>query len=316
MTTWDSRPPGSLRFLAPIIAVSIVVAASPTVATPQGTAGLADLRQRVEAYQSAWNTHDATAVAAFFSEDADLVLGNLPAIQGREAIKAWWRTYFEKQETERRTTFDVTSARLLTPTGAVVNVSTTTTGRASGGEPSIVEKARATWLLHRDDGDWFIGAMRGLPTEEDRVELTPTLETAKSLRPDIRAFVRAYEDAFDRHDPDALSAFYRDDADIIIRNSPVVHGTQAIQQWWENYFGQPRPYRVQLVLEEIRIVGDDVALLNLVATGAAVETTAEVVPVRSARATWVVVREDGQWLIAALRVLPSKVDRIIRAPGH
>jgi len=294
--------------------MSIVVAASPSVATSQGAADSADLRQRVEAYQSAWNAQDASAVAAFFSIDADLVLGTLPAIRGREAIEAWWRAYFKRQETERRASFDVTSARLLTPTDAVVNVSTTTTGRVGGGEPLIVRKARVTWLLHRDDGNWLISAMRGLPTEEDHVELTATLETAESLRPDIRAFVRRYEDAFDRHDPDALSAFYREDADIIVRNSPVVKGAHAIRQWWENYFSQARPYRVQLIIDEIRIVGDDVALLNFVATGAAAETTAEVVPVRSTRATWVVVREDGQWLIAALRVLPSEDDRIIQAP--
>ena len=304
-----------LKLHTAIVATSIVVAALPGAATAQTTAETAALRQRVEAHQSAWNTHDPTALAAFFSEDADLVLGNLPAVRGRGAIEAWWRSYFESQEPERRITFDVTSARLLTPGVALVDVATIT-GGAGRSEGLPVRKARGTWLLRRDGGEWLISAMRGLPTEEDRVELMPSLETAEALKPQVRAFVAAYEDAFNRHDPDALSAFYRGDADIIVRERPVTQGGQAIRDWWRAYFSQPRPYRALMIIEEIRMMGDDVALLNLIATGATLEATDQPVPIRHARATWVLVREDGEWLIAALRVMPSEKDRVIREPGR
>lgn len=158
--------------------------------------------------------------------------------------------------------------------------------------------------------------MLGLPTEEDRVELVPSFEAAESLRPQLRAFVASYEDVFDRHDPEALSAFYRDDADIIIRDGPVIHGAQAIREWWRVYFSQPRPYRELLIIEQIKTVYENVALLNITVTGAMSEGTDRLQPVRPARATSVVVREDGEWLIAALRLLPGEDDRVVRGQGR
>jgi uncharacterized protein (TIGR02246 family) len=307
----SSRFPAGLKLAAAIIATSTVAAAFPAVATAQTEAETA-LRGRVEAYQQAWATQDPTVVAAFFTEDADFVMGNLPLRRGREEIRDWWRDYFARQESGRGLTLDVNSVRLVTADVAVINVVTTTGGRDSLGQELPARRFRGTWVMRRQTGEWLIAAMRGLPTEEDRIELIASLEVAESLRPQLRAFVAAYEDTFDRHDPDALSAFYRDDADIIVREGPVIHGAQEIREWWRAYFSQPRHYRVLLIIEEIKMMSDNVALLNFTATGAASEVTDQLVPARQARATWVVVREEDQWRIAALRVLPSEDDRVIR----
>lgn len=297
---------------AAILALSFVATAAPGLASVQEVADSATVHDFVMKYQDALSTHDAGAVTAFFSDDADLVPGNLPALHGRAAIEAWWRRYFEREDPGRRGTFDVTALRFLAPDVALVNLEITSGGVGAGGEALAVRKARGTWLMRRHDGQWLIEAVRILPTENDHVELVPSLESAESLRPDLRAFVKAYEDTFDRHDADALTAFYRDDADIIVRNLPVIHGGRAIREWWAAYFGQPRPYRVLLIIEGIRMMSDNVALLDFTATGKLSEATDELLPVRTARATWVVVREDGEWHIAALRVLPSEDDRVVR----
>jgi len=298
------------------IALSVVAAAAPSLAKAQVAADTAILREHVKTYQAAWNTHDPRAVAAFFSEDADMVFGNLPASVGRDAIEGFWRSYFDRQEPQRRATFEVTSARLLTPNVALVNLTSTTGGAADGGEALQVRKARGTWLLRRHGDGWLIEAMRALPTEEDRVELMPSLETAKAVRPNIRALVAAYEDVFNRHDPDALSAFYREDADLIVREGPIIHGAQEIRRWWRAYFSQPQPYRALLIIENIRMMSDDVAVLNVIGSGATLEATDRLLPARAARATWVVRREDGKWLVAALWVLPSEDDRVLRVSSR
>ena len=297
---------------AAVFAATLIATIAPGLATAQEGGDTAALRERVGTYQKVWNTRDATRVAAFFSEDADLVMGNLPRVRGRGAIETLWRAYFERQEPGRQGTFDVLSARLLAPDVALVNVASTTGGAGPGGEALPIRRARGTWLLRSEGGEWIIVAMQALPGEEDRVELVPSLEAARSLRPRLRAFVAAYEDTFDRHDPEALSAFYRDDADILVRNGPLIHGAPAIREWWRTYFSQPRPYRVLLVIQEIEMLSDRVALLNLAVTGALDEATDALTPVRRARATWVVVREDGEWKIAALRMLPGEDDRVIR----
>jgi uncharacterized protein (TIGR02246 family) len=309
-----ARFPDRRKLAAAIVAASTVAAAFPVVATAQADAELSTtaLRERVDAYQHAWATHDPTAVAAFFTADADFVMGNLPSRRGRQEIRDWWRDYFARQEPERDLTVEVSSVRFVTADVAVINVVTTTAGRDSLGEELPARRFRGTWVMRRQRGAWLIAAMQGLPTEEDRVELMATIGAAASLRPQLRAFVAAYEDTFDRHDPEALSAFYRDDADIIVRNGPVIHGAQAIREWWRAYFKQPRPYRVLLIIEEITMMADNVALLDFAVTGATSEATDQLLPVRRARATWVVVREHGEWLIAALRVLPGEDDRVIR----
>lgn len=296
-------------------AVSVVVLvglAGPACrAAVPATEGIPGLDALIDAYERVWDTHDPQALGAFFASDADLVMGNLPAAAGREAIEEWWSRYFARQEPERRLEIEVRSQRRLSEAVALVDVATTT-GDGEGGALAD-RRARGTWVLERgEDGGWLVAAMRGMPTEEDEVELRASLETARRLRPDVRAFAQAYAAVFDRHDPEALTALYLPDADIVVRNAPIVRGREEILEWWRRYFATPRPYRVVLVVDRIRELGEDVVIVELTATGLPDEPQA---PLRSARATWVLRREAGDWRIAALRVLPSEEDRIRRSFG-
>jgi uncharacterized protein (TIGR02246 family) len=152
-----------------IIALNILIAAFSNITVAQTDKDSAAVYEQVEAYQSAWNTHDATALAVFFTEDADFVMGNQPLIRGREGIQNWWRNYFNGQEPERRLSIMVNSVRIITSDVALVNVTTTTGGQDRQGEKLLKRKARGTWVLHRQKGSWLIIAMRGMPTEEDRI---------------------------------------------------------------------------------------------------------------------------------------------------
>lgn len=301
---------------ATIIAATGFTAGLAGVASAQAVGDADAISARVEAYRGAWNTHDPSALAAFFTEDADVVMGNLPGVRGRREIRDWWRDYFERQEPERRLTLDVSPTRFVASDVAVLNVVTATGGRDRQGEELPVRKFRGTWLWRRQSDNWLISAMRGLPYEEDRVVLNSSVEAAKSLRPQIRSFVDTYEEAFNSHDPSAVSGFYNEDAEIIVRNLPATHGRQAIEEWWRTYFSQPRPYRAIFIIDDIRMITPDVALINLTTTGATSQTLGESSAVRYTRATWVTVREARDWRIAALWVLPSRDDRIIRNAGR
>jgi uncharacterized protein (TIGR02246 family) len=312
-----SSGPGLLRAARTWLTVPALCAAgglAPGATSAQTAADSVALRARIEAYRTVWNTHDASALSAFFSDSADLVMGNQPEAVGRQAIRESWRDYFSNQEPERHLTLDVHSVRFVDPEVAVVHVTTTTGGRDREGRALLSRRFRGAWVVQRRSGEWLISAMRGEPTEQDRVVLNESLAAAEELRPGIRAFVDAYEDAFNSHVASAVSAFYADDADIIVRNGPVTHGRQAIQAWWQSYFVESRPYRAIYIVKDIRSVTPDVALVNLVVTGAAVESTAEPAPVRYTRATWLLARdgEGARWLLSAVWVLPSEEDDIIR----
>jgi len=299
-----------------IISIILIVGAFNVIAEAQTVEDSASVYEFVEAYKHTFNTRDAAALSEFFTEDADFLMFNLPEIRGRQAIENVWRSYwqskFNKQEPGRKGKFILNSVRFFSSDVALVNIESITGGRDSLGVELQTRKARGTWLLHRQNGNWLISALCGMPTEKDSVVLGASIETAKTLRPQIRAFVDAYENAFNSHDPSAVSSFYRNKADIIVRNGSLIQGKHAIQDWWGNYFSKPRSYRALFIIDEIRTISDDVVRVNITATGATPGTEGESRPVRQASGMWILVREAGKWHIAALRVLPGKDDCIIR----
>ena len=133
---------------------------------------MAAVRAQVEAYERAWNTHDATAVAAFYSQDADMVMGNGPRIIGRAAIQDWWDKYFRAIDDQRTGTFTIESLRVIAEGVALVNVNTRTGGREGEGDELPTRLARGTWIVVQRDGQWLISALRGFPAEGD-VRLCP-----------------------------------------------------------------------------------------------------------------------------------------------
>jgi uncharacterized protein (TIGR02246 family) len=157
------------------IPVALGVVASVLFLVPSGESvqqavadeALTHVRAQVEAYEDAWNSHDAAAVAAFFTHDADMVMGNGPRIEGREAIAEWWARYFSAISGNRAGTIELESLRLLGPHVALANVNTLTAGRSGNEEELPARRARGTWILTVQDGQWLISALRGLPAEGD-----------------------------------------------------------------------------------------------------------------------------------------------------
>ncbi len=305
-----------VTFTTLIIMANVFTSGPSGIAMAQMVEDSASVYGVVEAYQHTFNTRDAVALSKFFTEDAEVVVGNLLKAKGRQAIENLWRDYwrskFNRQESRRRGTFTINSLRKITDDVAMINLQSVTGGRDTSGTELQTRKARGTWVVYRRNGEWLIASVFMMPAVTDSVVLGASVETAESLRPHIRAFVDAYEDAFNSHDPSAVSTFFRNDADIIVRNKPLVHGRQAIQAWWSSYFATPRNYKVVMIIDEIRAITNDVVQVNLIVTGAIPETKHQPQPLRQASANWILVRESNGWRITAMRVLPGKEDRVIR----
>lgn len=283
------------------------------MAVAQVPSDSAAIRARVAGYLEAWNARDLKGLGSLFAVDADFAMGNVARVHGRTAIERWWQDYFRQQEPERRLRLDIRSLRLLATDAASMSVTSITGGVDAEGRELLERRFRGVWLWHRDGDEWRIAAMRGLPLEEDEVVLNASVEAWETLRPDIRGFVAAYEEALDTRDPEAVSSFYRDDAELTVRDSPTVSGRPAIHDWWRSYFDQARPYRALLIIESVRLITPRVALVNVIGSGASPQG-ADAAPqaVRYTRATWVLTREDDGWKIAELLVLPSEFDEIVR----
>ena len=116
----------------------------------------------------------------------------------------------------------------------------------------------------------------------------------------LRAHAVAIESAINKRDAAALAALFTPDADEINVDGPRNAGRETMRRVWAaDYATWPAARRFTLSVTGIRFVGQEVAI---------VETTAQFNEggVRSTRGTWVCVRQDGKWLISALRVYPAQ----------
>lgn len=115
----------------------------------------------------------------------------------------------------------------------------------------------------------------------------------------LRARVVAFEAAINTRDMAGLAALYASDADLIVIDGPLVAGRASIQAATERDWGTgSATRRITLTVTGIRFIGSDIAVIN---TRARFNEG----PVREDRGTWIAVRQAGNWLIAALRVLPA-----------
>ena len=91
---------------------------------------------------------------------------------------------------------------------------------------------------------------------------------------------------------------------MIVGVLPRVSGRAAIEQSWDQYFsGIDRNRHISISIESMRLLRPDVALLNVdTITGGTHSETNEPLEPRQARGTWLVIRNDGEWEITALRM--------------
>ena len=119
------------------------------------------LEKFVQEYQETWQLHDAGRLANFFTDDSDMIVGIQPIIVGRDAIERSWNQYFARIDSGRILSVSIESRRMLSPTVALLNVNTTTSGTHSETNEILESrKARGTWVVTRASGDWKIAALR------------------------------------------------------------------------------------------------------------------------------------------------------------
>ena len=138
----------------------LLLALTPTLLSAQATDPSQALKQRVAAFQAAWNTHDAAAVTAFFSSDGDLIVEDGPVVQGRTALQQRWHDRFAGMAKGTSIVLTVRTVRPLTSDVAVVNVVAKVSGDPPQGREMGSNEDRGTWVMVRQAGQWFISALR------------------------------------------------------------------------------------------------------------------------------------------------------------
>ncbi|MCF6469974.1 SgcJ/EcaC family oxidoreductase [Nonomuraea sp. MG754425] len=105
------------------------------------------------------------------------------------------------------------------------------------------------------------------------------------------------------NDADAFAEVFTEDATMVLPGN-FAAGREAIRAFMtQAYAGPYRGTRVAGTPISARILGPDFAVL-VTKGGVLVPGESEVAPERAVRATWVLAKQDGQWLLTAYQNTP------------
>jgi len=270
-----------------VVAMSCSTVEQTPTAEPDRSADEAAIRAKIAENEAATNRLDATAVAATFAEDADIIIGDppriTPRIAGRDAIhRAIATGYSTAPHLEARITIE--SIRFLSADVAIAEC--LGVHRYSTGDVSD----RATFVMVRRDEGWLISAVRVLPVVPPETDRTAD-EAA------IHALLAENEAATNRRDAAGVAATFTPDADLWIASGPRFQGVDEIQRNEEKFYATPGFREWHATVESLRFIASDVAIVEQ-----AVTTTFDSGDIHE-NTTVVVARNEAVWKMAAVRVM-------------
>jgi uncharacterized protein (TIGR02246 family) len=130
--------------------------------------------------------------------------------------------------------------------------------------------------------------------------MTQVLSTEEAVRDVLRGTMAAWAD----NDADAFVSDYADDVTVVLSSGPYHRGKDAVREYMARGFAGPfRGTKGIDQPEDIRVLGDDAAIV-VSRSGYQLPDETEVPADRFLRATWVLAKENGRWLIKSYHSSP------------
>lgn len=92
------------------------------------------------------------------------------------------------------------------------------------------------------------------------VLLALSVQAQTGVDEDIQELANEWTRAYNRHDGEALSGLYREDAAVMLHGDAVIRGRDQIREYWEQDFQEGNPITVLLVTHAIE--GVDMMLVH------------------------------------------------------
>jgi uncharacterized protein (TIGR02246 family) len=188
--------------------------------------------------------------------------------------------------------------RMITPTTALYTGSGTFTATDLEGVTSPRRPFNWTILWENRGGTWKAVSLH---QSFDPVP-AGVAQAGQPTAGDIQAFrdlVAQHAAAINARDAAAVAATFASTADQVFIDQPMLGNRDAIRAASQQSLGGlPASMRFTLTMTGARMIAPGVALVET-------DATFSEGPMRGNRGTMVVVREDGRWLISALRVYPA-----------
>ncbi len=183
-------------------------------------ARIEEVRAAAQAYVTAYNAHNAEAVAGLFAPDAQIVDQDGHAVQGRTAIEQVFAEVF-RTHPQARTSVAIHEVRFLNP-GLAVEEGTAKVVLDPAEPP---ESNRYSVVHVRQDGRWLVASARDLPNDN-----APASEHLEQLGWLIGSWVDESPDSLvvTQYRWDDDKNFIVADFTVRISGQPTLRGTQRI----------------------------------------------------------------------------------------
>ena len=224
----------TLWFIAALALAAGLSARPAPAAEPIDTAKEeAALQKNAEAFVEAFNKGDAKALAAFFTDDGDMIDQDGHQIKGRKAIEEVYTKFFADTK-GAKLYIKITSMRVVRPDLALED-GLTEVVPADGGPPSA---ARYTVVHVKQDGEWRLESVReatAVPPNN-----TENLEGLAFLIGDWTEDVAKGGSARASYSWDANQNFILNTFDVTLKDVSVASGMQWIG--WDAAAKKPRAW--------------------------------------------------------------------------
>ena len=150
-----------MKLLGILAALTMIAATSSLAADDKPRTEEMAIRQRTQAFGEAWNRHDGKALAAFFTDDGDLIDPSGRLARGRDQVEKFFTEMMDGPFKDSSNTFTVSHVNLIKPDVAVVDWDANlTNAKGPDGKTMPVCKHHVTVTMVRQNDQWMFAAAR------------------------------------------------------------------------------------------------------------------------------------------------------------
>ena len=145
------------------IILAAALLAAPALAEVPSPAEQAALKALAAAADAAWNAKDVERMTAAYTDNGSLRLGGTPAIEGREAIRAQFRSAFAARQGTLRHITSVDRAELIRPDLALSDAGVRIEQQQADGSWTLVRAFRNVSIAAKGPQGWRLQTVRAFP---------------------------------------------------------------------------------------------------------------------------------------------------------